>query len=128
MPCKHNASKIVILKTQIKALERDISDLEANIEEYKKTQSDYSSLNDKMICVMNNLEGNHISAGESYGNSDINNILKNIALQVSEIGTLIGECRNEIESINEQISAKEAEIDSLQGDCSICAYDKKIST
>ena len=124
MACPHNQAKINALNAEIDALEQDISDLEKNIEIYKKTQKDYCSLNDKMICVMNNLEENHISAGESYGNSDINNILKNIASQVSEIGNLIGECRDEINSIDEQIAAKKTEIDGLQGDCSSCQAAK----
>ena len=44
----------------------------------------------------------------------MDNILKNIASQVNEIGILIGNCRDEINSINEQIAAIKTDIDASQ--------------
>ena len=129
MACSHNASKIVILETQIKALERDISDLEANIEIYKKAVEDYSAFYEKIKCVERNIVNgdNHITGESLYDNGDMSATLKLTMNQIDDCTSNFTKCKEEIASINESIVAKKAEIDSLQGDCSSCAYAKKLA-
>ena len=129
MACSHNQAKIDDLTKEIEALNQNKTDLETNINIYKKNVEDYSAFYEKIKCVERNIVNgdNHITGESLYDNGDMSDTLKLTMNQIDDCTSNITKCQEEITSIDESITAKQNEIASLQGDCSSCAYAKKLA-
>ena len=105
MPCIHNQARIAVL-------EADIASLEKNIAECEKIIVNHMSFRSEINCVMHNLVGNTVDGG-SYDKGKMEECYDMAKETIDEASKIISESKI-------QISFKEAEIATLQGDCEEC--------
>ena len=128
MACAHNQAKINSIKQQIQNLRNDITNLKSNITKCDEIKKKHSDFNDKLRCVMNNLEGNYVVAGKTYDGGMMLNCSANAISTIKDCESIILESNNKITSIENEIRGLQREIASLNGDCSACAAAKAVQT
>lgn len=120
MACVHNQAKINALNAEIHSKEQQIKGLNSNIDKCKKIKEKHQNFNDKIGCVISNLEGNTVVDGQSYDNGKMTECLTKSNDTIKDCDDIIALSDEKIISLNNEIDNLKSKIDSLQGDCSSC--------
>ena len=121
MACVHNQAQINALTAQIKEKHSQINNLNNNISKCKDIKNRHENFNDKINCVISNLEGNTVVAGVPYDNGKMTDCLNSSNDTIRDCDKIVLHSSNKILLLEYEISRLESTIASLQGNCSACS-------
>ena len=124
MACSHNLAKIKAKEAEIKSKENDISLLRININKCNEIKGKHEKFNEKMNCVINNLEGNIVVPGETYDKGKMTECLTKSKETIIDCDDIVKESNTKISLLETEIKNLKVEIDDLQGDCYKCIISK----
>jgi len=120
MACSHNQRKIDAINNQITANEDQITTLEGNITKCTTIRDNHDKFNEKVNCVINNLEGNTVFMGAPYDNGKMTSCLESSKETITDCDTIISESNKKIQELQRVNLSLEQSIASLQGTCYEC--------
>lgn len=123
MACVHNQAQINALTAQIREKQSQINNLNNNIAKCKDIKSRHENFNDKINCVINNLEGNTVVAGVPYDKGKMSECLNSSNDTIKDCDNIVLQSGQKIRSLENEILSLERAIASLQGNCSACSVD-----
>ena len=120
MACVHNQAKIDQLIAQIRQKQAEINSLKNNITKCNEIKTKHINFNTKLDCVIANLEGNHVVAGQAYDKGMMSECLDNSNKTIKDCDDIVLASNSKISSLEREILSLESMIASLQGDCEAC--------
>ena len=121
MACVHNQAQINVLTAQIREKQNQINNLNNNISKCEDIRKKHSFFNEKMNCVISNLEGNTVVAGVPYDNGKMSECLNDSNKTIRDCDNIILQSNQKKHLLEREILSLERSIASLQGNCSACS-------
>ena len=125
MACVHNQSIINELMAQINEKQQQITSLNINITKCREIALNHQKFNEKVNCVINNLEGNTVVAGVSYDQGKMTDCLNSSNKTISKCDIIIEQSQKKIGVLEREILSLESRIASLDCICATCLIEEE---
>lgn len=125
MACVHNQAKINELNAQIEKKQQQISNLNRNIIQCRNISEQHHKFNEKVNCVINNLDDTTVIAGVPYDYGKMTECLNGSNQTIESCDAIIKESLNRIKLLRSEISSMRITVASLQGNCYACSIEEE---
>lgn len=125
MACVHNQERINAIQAQIAEKRSQNAKLAGNVSKCIDMIANYESYGKQVDCVINNLDGNYVTAGQAYDDGAMTLCKNKVDLTIDELENIKLESKNKQVELQNEITALQGEIAGLQGDCAACVAAKQ---
>ena len=120
MACIHNQAKINSIIKEINVKQNKIDDLKANITKSNEIKEKHQQFNNKLQCVMENLNGNYVEAGKTYDGGKMLKCSVDTMKTIKDCESIILESGKSVKTLENEIRSLKQQMANLNGDCFSC--------